>query len=230
MGASPEVAELVKQAIYLRWMDAVQIVATTSREGMELVEKNSPVIVFLYSDLADANLEEVIRGIRSSQLGIIVLAEKTQGDNVRLAVAFAAGADDYIRLPVDLSELMLRTYAVLRRLQAPEVAGVSTKKSSLRVGDLLLKSGTQELFLAGKKIELTSTEFEMLYLLVSNRHRVVSKGTLKSEVWGANYRDEKIVQKYVQRLRQKLGDDAKNPILIATVHGVGYRFIGPPPE
>jgi len=76
-------------------------------------------------------------------------------------------------------------------------------------------------------VVLTSTEFRLLHLLVKNRGTVVAHQTLERALWGGYMDSSKLVKKYVQRLRRKLGDHAREPVWIASVHGVGYRFIGP---
>jgi DNA-binding response OmpR family regulator len=95
---------------------------------------------------------------------------------------------------------------------------------------LLVNPATYEAFLGGERLTLTTTEFRLLYLLLKNWGIVVSRATLERTVWGEQVDSYGLVKKYVQRLRHKLGDDAREPFWIASVHGVGYRFIGPTPK
>ena len=95
---------------------------------------------------------------------------------------------------------------------------------------LMVNPATYEAFLSGRRLTLTTTEFRMLFLLIKNWGIVVSRQTLERTLWGERVDSYGLVKKYVQRLRQKLGDDAREPFWIANVHGVGYRFIGPTPK
>jgi DNA-binding response OmpR family regulator len=137
------------------------------------------------------------------------------------------GADDYVRLPCDLTEIMVRIGALLRRVGIHPSADSEGPLSS---GRLLINPANYEVFLGDQRISLTSTEFRLLHLLVKNRGTVVAHQTLERALWGEQVDSSRLVKKYVQRLRQKLEDDAREPCWVASVHGVGYRFIGPPPS
>ena len=99
---------------------------------------------------------------------------------------------------------------------------------STKQGDhYAINPATYEVFLNDGRITLTSTEFRLLHLLLKNRGMVVARRVLEQSLWGDQVGSYGLVKKYVQRLRLKLGDNARNPIWIASIHGVGYRFIGP---
>ena len=95
-------------------------------------------------------------------------------------------------------------------------------------GSLVINPATYSVFLDGHRLMLTSTEFRLLYLLVNNRGMVVSHRLLERTLWGDRVDSAPLVKKYVQRLRRKLNDDPRHPQWIANVHGIGYRFVGPP--
>ena len=97
-------------------------------------------------------------------------------------------------------------------------------------GELMVNPATYEAYMGRRRIPLTNTEFRLLYLLVKNWGMVVSRQSLERGLCGEQVDSSGLVKKYVQRLRQKLGDNAREPIWIASVHGVGYRFIGPAPR
>ncbi len=96
----------------------------------------------------------------------------------------------------------------------------------LSSGPLSINPATCEVFLEGQPITLTPMEFRLLHLLVKNRGTLITRHSLEQALWWEPVDNPGLVKKYVQRLRRKLGDDARQPIWIATVHGVGYRFIG----
>ena len=154
---------------------------------------------------------------------LLVLAD--QGDETEVVTALEAGADDYVRLPCDLTEIMIRIWALVRRaeLQAPS----DEVERLFRSGPLSLDPTTQEVSLANQQIPLTATEFRLLHFFMQNRGAVVAHQTLVRALWSGRMGSSKVAQKYVQRLRGKLDDDPRVPHWIASVHGIGYRFIGP---
>ena len=160
-----------------------------------------------------------------SNVPLLVLGR--QGDEMEVVASLEMGADDYVRLPCDLTELTTRIWALLRRVGA----GISYESESpMQSGRLLVNPATYEAFLGDQRVTLTSTEFRLLYLLVKNWGIVLARQTLERTLWGEQVDSSGLVKKYVQRLRHKLGDDAREPFWIASVHGVGYRFIGPTPK
>ncbi len=97
---------------------------------------------------------------------------------------------------------------------------------SFRAGDLEMDFSAQEVRLRGERLELTPTEYKLLYHLVRNAGRVLPHATLLAKVWGREYRDEvDYLRVYIRRLRDKLGDDPQKPRYIQTERGLGYRFI-----
>ena len=106
---------------------------------------------------------------------------------------------------------------------------MEAQQGPIRCGDLLVNPATYEVFLGSRRILLTPTEFKLLYVLTTNRHMTVPVDYIHRLVWPYDSEAGVSVKKYVQRLRHKLGDDAKNPVWIKTVHGVGYRFSAPAP-
>jgi DNA-binding response OmpR family regulator len=146
---------------------------------------------------------------------------------MEVVTSLELGADDYVRLPCDLTEIMVRIWALLRRAGARPA---HESEGPLSSGRLFINPATYEMFLEKQRVALTSTEFRLLHLLVKNRGTVVAHQTLERALWGDQVDSSRLVKKYVQRLRRKLGDDAREPLWIASFHGVGYRFIGPPPR
>ena len=134
---------------------------------------------------------------------------------------FRAGGDDYVTKPFDPEELALRVRAILRRTGAggPEV---------WRVGDLVVDEGARRVTRAGGEIVLTDTELRLLTALVRRRGRVVLKGELVAEVWGADdSATAHVLEVHVSALRRKL--EASGPRLVHTVRGAGYVLRGPTP-
>ncbi len=138
-------------------------------------------------------------------------------------VGIELGADYYMRSPVNPRELVARVKQIFRKR---EYAGAATSK--ILVGDLEIDPDQVEVRKGGQEILLSPREFKLLHTLAQSPGRVFQRSTLLRQVWGEDeYIDERTVNVYVQRLRNKLGDSSTEPKIIETVRGFGYRFIKP---
>ena len=116
IGADPQVAETVRLGICLRWPEVTPIVATTGTGGLDLVKEESPDLVLLRPDFPDKSLTEVIRELREfSEVPLVVLNH--QSNELESATALEAGADEYIQLPCELSELTFKVWSLMRRTE-----------------------------------------------------------------------------------------------------------------
>ena len=213
-------AEQLVLALRLRWPDLKPYVASEASLGLQTIEQEGPDLVILCEHLADMSIWESIREIRRfSDLPIIVATEG--GDEMEVVKAFELGADDYIKMPCNLMVVMARVVALLRRVG---IGNQHENESPIRCGSLLLNPATYEAFMGENRLVLTPTEFRLLHLLAKNRHITLTQEFIQRAIWADEIESGSTLKKYVQRLRKKLGDDARNPIWIRTVHGIGYRF------
>jgi DNA-binding response OmpR family regulator len=192
------------------------------RTGLEMAESGGFSLVLLDIMLPELNGMEVLRRLRrTSDVPVIML---TARDAVMDKVAgLDQGADDYITKPLAIEELLARIRLALRRSshQAHENTQ-DTPDDLLRCGDLTLSPSRHEVKYAGKEIELTSREFDLLNTLLVNKNIVLSRDTLLGTVWGYDYMGEtNVVDVYVRYLRSKI-DEVFGISLIQTVRGVGY--------
>jgi DNA-binding response OmpR family regulator len=226
IGVAARTRDIAALGVRLRWPDVALEVATTATHGLELVQQAPPDVVLLHPDFSDQSIPSTIQQIRHvTNVPLMVIGHL--GDSMEAVTSLESGADDYVRLPCDLTEFTARIWALLRR------AGIAVTydgSSPMRCGHLYLNPATYEAFLGSRRVILTSTEFRLLCLLVKNWGIVVSHQSLERALWGDQPEFTGLVKKYVQRLRRKLQDDAREPYWIANVHGIGYRFIGPAPE
>ncbi len=220
-----DTADMAEIAIRIRWADAKFQMAATAKEGLEIAEQISPDVVLLSPRFPDMSLTDMIQGLRRVSLTpMLVLGE---GREMEVVIALEMGADDFVRVPVELTELMARVGALLRRADA--VPSHETEKP-VQSGALFINPATYEVFLDNRPVTLTSMEFRALYALINKWGSVVTHQTMEQTIWGSNANSSGLVKKYIQRLRQKLGDSFEDSSWIASVHGVGYRFVGPKPE
>jgi DNA-binding response OmpR family regulator len=161
---------------------------------------------------------EVCREIRrESQTPIVMLSARDELHDI--VVGLELGADDYVTKPFELPELVARIKAVLRRSSALPTDGV------ISVDDLEIDPGAFSVRRGGEDVALTATEFRLLLELARRPKQVFTRDLLLELVWNYDYLgDSRLVDVAVQRLRAKVEDDPKQPKLIQTVRGVGYRF------
>jgi two-component system KDP operon response regulator KdpE len=219
---APDVVESVRLGFTLQWREVEVIGAGAGEQGLDLVEQQKPDLVLLDVGLPDLDGYEVLRQIRAfSDVPVVMLTARD--DTLDLVKGLELGADDYVTKPFNHLELLARVKAVLRRLDMPAPAA---RVPSFHSGELEMDFARQEVRLAGQRVELTPTEYKLLYHFVRNAGYVLTHGTLLAKVWGREYVDEvDYLRVYVRRLREKLGDDPEHPRYIRTERGLGYRFV-----
>jgi two-component system KDP operon response regulator KdpE len=219
-----DVIESVQLGLTLQWREVEVIGAQRGDEALDEIEQKHPDIVLLDIGLPDMDGFNVLREIRRfSDVPVVMLTARDDAmDKVR---GLELGADDYVTKPFNHLELMARIRAVLRR---HDMAPPATRAPSFRSGELEVDFAAHQVRIGGKPVELTPTEYNLLYHLVRNAGHVLQHGTLLAKVWGREYVDEtEYVRVYIRRLRDKLGDDPEHPRYIETVRRLGYRFIAP---
>ncbi|MEX2046874.1 MAG: response regulator transcription factor [Chloroflexota bacterium] len=221
------IVEAVELGLSLHWREVEVLRATNAEQGLDLVERERPNLVLLDIGMPGKDGYQALREIRAfSDVPVIMLTARDDAmDKVR---GLELGADDYVTKPFNHLELLARMKAVLRRLDLP---APTDRLPSFKAGDLEVDFGAAEARLGGRRLELTPTEYKLLYHLVRNAGQVLPHGTLLAKVWGREYVDEvDYVRVYMRRLRDKLGDDPEHPRYLRTERGVGYRFIARPPD
>ena len=179
--------------------------------------ENNPDLVLLDLMLPGIDGIEVCTQIRgSSGVPIIMLTAKSDSSDV--VAGLEAGADDYMVKPFNPSELVAR---IRTRLRPPRTESSSNE---LRVGDVVIDLEGHRVTRAGTAISLTPLEFNLLAALAAAPTQVFTREMLLEQVWGYRYKaDTRLVNVHVQRLRSKVEIDPDNPVVVATVRGIGYR-------
>ena len=186
-------------------------------EALDAFREKAPDLILLDVMLPGIDGVEVCRLIRAqSMVPIIMLTAKGEAEDV--VRGLEAGADDYIVKPFrHASELVARVRTRLRRTNT-DVSGTIT------IGDLKIDVQAHQLLRAGKQIQLTRLEFDLLVALAREPGRVFTRDALLSEVWGyAHSTDTRLVNVHIQRLRSKIERDPENPEIVITIRGVGYK-------
>jgi two-component system KDP operon response regulator KdpE len=195
--------------------------AQDGAEGMRRVYSNRPNLVLLDANIPKMDGWEVCRRIRDmSDIPVMmVTVNNKKADKLR---GFNLGADDYVTKPVDFRELIARIQAILRRTNH---ANIENEPSNFHNGEIEIEWRSRQVFVRGKRVKLSPTEFRILSCLIKNRGWIVTHEQLLEKAWGPNYiGDKSFVKLYIRYLRQKIEENPHTPKLILTERGVGYYF------
>ncbi len=197
-------------------------IALDGERALELARASRPDVVILDLMLPGVDGVEVCRRLRTFTDAYVIMLT-ARAEEVDKLIGLAVGADDYLTKPFSPRELTARVKAMLRRPRSPQPA--STGAPVREFGDLTIDPAAREVTVAGRPVELTRLEFDLLDTLSAQPRVAFSRRQLVERVWDeAWFGDEHIVDVHIVRLRRKLGDDAAHPRYVLTVRGVGYRM------
>lgn len=210
---------------YLEAEDFIVVEAGDGEAALAAVRTGSPELILLDVMLPGVDGIEVLRRLRTFSDAYVVLVT-ARAEEVDKLVGLGVGADDYITKPFSPREVVARVKAVLRRDRNSSHPG---GEAPLHFAGLAIDPARREVETDGGQVVLSSLEFDLLAALARDPGRVFSRAQLLRQVWGYDfYGDERVVDVHIRSLRARLGDDASDPHLIATVRGVGYKFVGRP--
>lgn len=198
-------------------------VATDGLQALRLFEESQPDLVILDIRLPGLDGLEVCRRLRArSPVPIIMLT--ALGNELDRVVGLEVGADDYLPKPFSFRELLARIRSMLRRVELDQR---QVRPAVMQVGELRMDPSSRRVYKRDKEIQLSTREFDLLALLMSQAGRAVSREELISTIWGADWMgDPRTLEVHVRWLRLKIEDDPTIPRFVQTVRGYGYRFIG----
>ena len=196
--------------------------AYDGEEALEKLRANEYDMVLLDIMLPKLTGLEVCQQLREfSNVPVIMLTAK--GDDMDKIMGLEYGADDYITKPFNILEVKARIKAIMRRARSEHEE--KEKAKTIESGDLKLDCESRRVFIAGKEINLTAKEFDVLELLVFNPNKVYSRENLLNIVWGYEYPgDVRTVDVHIRRLREKIETNPSEPKYVHTKWGVGYYF------
>ncbi len=196
--------------------------ATDGLTGLERASDPSQDLILLDLMLPKLPGEEICRRLRQNGITTPILFLTAKNEEEHRIAGFELGADDYVAKPFSLRELLGRIQAILRR-----AAGQKHLLAHYHFADVALDFVKMEARKGDQPVVLTTREFAILRLMVSNKGVVISRDRLLNEVWGYDaYPSTRTVDNQIVKLRQKLEDDPENPRFILTIRGTGYKFVG----
>ncbi len=190
--------------------------------ALSMIKEKEYDIILLDIMLPGLTGLEICQQVREfSNVPIIMLTAK--GDDMDKILGLEYGADDYITKPFNILEVKARIKAIMRRGSKSGAKAETTK--TIERGDLMIDVDGRRIYIAGKEINLTAKEFDILLLLVTNPNKVYSRENLLEAVWGKDYiGDARTVDVHVRRLREKIEENSSDPKYVHTKWGVGYFF------
>lgn len=196
--------------------------AYDGEEALEKAKQNTYDIILLDIMLPKLTGLEVCQQIREfSNVPVVMLTAK--GEDMDKILGLEYGADDYITKPFNILEVKARIKAIIRRT-APRKTSENEAKI-LESGEMRIDRENRRVTIAGKEINLTAREFEVLELLITNQNKVYSRESLLRLVWGTDYPgDVRTVDVHIRRLREKIETNPSEPKYVHTKWGVGYYF------
>ena len=218
------IIDLIKLGLKYEGFEVVA--AGDGEEGIAIAQRTNPLFIILDWMLPDMDGLEVCRRLRANpttrDIPILLLTAKDEvGSRVE---GLNTGADDYLTKPFSFEELVARLRAILRR---PNPIATEDKLQLLQVGDLALNLATHEVTRAGRVIEVTLTEYNLLQLFMRHVGQALDRQTILNQVWGYDFLGEtNIIEVYVRYLREKIEDSPSSPRYIQTIRGVGYIMKG----
>jgi DNA-binding response OmpR family regulator len=213
----PEAVELLEFNLKQAGFDV--LTAADGAEALRKARSVAPDLLVLDLMLPEIDGLEVCKMLRRDPTtqGLPIVMVTAKAAEIDRILGLELGADDYVTKPFSPRELVLRIKKILERGQP-----IADDSETFRLGDLLIDNPRHRVSWRGKPLELTATEFKLLYLLAQRRGRVQSREQLLRDVWDYNgLVDTRTVDTHIRRLREKIGPAAK---LLQTVRGVGYRF------
>jgi len=195
------------------------------RDALNCIENEKIDLAILDVMLPDVDGFSICQQIREKHnFPVIMLTAKDE--EIDKITGLTLGADDYVTKPFQPLELVARVKAQLRRYTRYNSSEISREEKLITIAGLVLNKDTHECTLNEKPMSLTPTEFSILWVLASNRGRVVSSEELFREVWGDKYytNSNNTVMVHIRHLREKMNDNAEHPKYIKTVWGVGYKI------
>lgn len=211
-------AELIRDYLQQHQLE-VSIEPHGNRAAPRILSERPDLVILDLMLPGDDGLS-ICRRVRPLYDGLILMLT-ARGEADAEVTGLDLGADDYLAKPVKPRVLLSRIHALLRRTAPKNKAA-----DEISTGELRISAGAREAWMRAERLELTSAEFELLWLLASNAGRVLSRQEILEHTGGGEYDAvDRTIDVRISKLRQKIGDDSKSPRLIKTIRGIGYIYV-----
>jgi two-component system, OmpR family, KDP operon response regulator KdpE len=213
-----EIRKFLRAALSAQGLNPIE--AATAHEGMQKLTLTRPDLVLLDLGLPDQDGQAFIKSVREwSDVPIIVVSARDQ--ETQKIEALENGADDYLTKPFAAGELLARIKVALRHSRRVHSDG----SAQYEFGDLKVNLQARHVTLKSEDVHLTPIEYKLLSVLAKHAGKVITHAQLLKEVWGRHsVENNNNLRIHMQHLREKLKDDALNPVFIMTEPGIGYRL------
>jgi two-component system, OmpR family, KDP operon response regulator KdpE len=193
--------------------------ADNGSHGLEMVHESHPDLVIMDVMMPEMDGWEACKKLREfSTVPVLMLTARVQSQDI--VTGLDSGADDYLLKPFNMDELMARVRALLRRVPSPN------RPVAAGGGEISIDKQKREVLIRGEQVDLTPTEYDLLLLLAENTGTVLEHEILLRGVWGQEYtKDNDYLKVYIWHLRRKIEIDPRDPKLLLTEWGVGYRLV-----
>ena len=204
-------------------------VAYDGEEALKKVETEQPELIVLDVMLPKKDGIEVCKTIRSDKNLVPILMLTAKDDEFDRVLGLELGADDYMTKPFSPREVVARVKAILRRSQfVKEIEKEDVDDEDIIIGSIRIRPEFFEVYKEDELLELTPKEFELLLYLIERQGRVITREHMLNSVWNYEFAgDSRIVDVHISHLRDKLEENPKQPKLIKTVRGLGYKLERP---
>jgi len=185
--------------------------------ALAAAQEYDPDVIILDLMLPGMDGLEVTRALRGDGSGVPILMLTARSETQDVVTGFDAGADDYLRKPFEIPELLSRVRALLKR------SDHERPSSQYKVGDVEIDPASRSVTVAGAPVTFTAKEYDLLEFFLTNAGRVISRDEILEKVWGGQHTtDSNVIEVFVCHLRNKIGD--RDNQIIRTIRGVGYFF------
>ncbi|MGD9807835.1 MAG: response regulator transcription factor [Deferribacterales bacterium] len=219
----PDILEVLRLLLSLENYDVST--APNGITGLALAREKTPDLIILDLNLPDINGQQICKIIRGElDVPILILSAR---DNVSdKVVCLEYGADDYMTKPFENIELIARVKAILRRTEKSDQSANGDTEESITFHHLLIDKASRQVFVNEEKLNLTPKEYDILLYFIGKAGQVLSRDNIVNDIWGKNsiYSWSRSLDVHIKNLRQKIEINPKNPDIVKTVSGVGYKI------
>jgi DNA-binding response OmpR family regulator len=201
------------------------VAAEDGTQALSLFKEHGPDFVCLDIMMPGLDGYQVCRRIREQDAKVPVVFITAKGEEIDTVVGLELGADDYIVKPFGVREVIARIRAVTRRVHSDRQGQDDKPDPTFQIGDLLVSPAELRARRGEQPIELSLRDVKLLRLFAHERGKVLDRNTIMNACWGMNYLpSSRTLDQHISQLRKKVEQDPKDPKIIKTVHGVGYRY------